>query len=177
MGNNKPKTMAIIRLSDSPPLMGNQEGDHLLQIGVDGAPLAHGLRDGGEIVVGQKPGRSLARRLAALAAHGVPASARFSAGASLTPSAVMATTCPWLCSAVTRAQFVFGAGCARRCRSRSLARAQGSVVELSISAPVSTSVCAVQSDHRPIGSGRAGVVPVSHALTTMPAAPAVRPPR
>ena len=51
---------------------GQRPADDLLDVVVDGAPLAHGRGDGGEVVVGQHELGGLLRRFAALQAHGDP---------------------------------------------------------------------------------------------------------
>ena len=73
----------------------------LAEVVVDGAPFAHGGDDGGEVVVGEHDLGGLLGGLGALRPMATPTSARFKAGASLTPSPVMATTSPSACSAVT----------------------------------------------------------------------------
>ena len=89
-----------------------QEEDELLDVAPDRAAFADGVDDGREVVVGEHHVRGLARDVGAVLAHR-DADVRFaSAGASFTPSPVIATMWPRalnaftmrsFCSAVTRA--------------------------------------------------------------------------
>jgi hypothetical protein len=65
--------------------------DDLLDVVVDRAPLAHRRRDRGEVVVGQHHSAASLAASLPFCPIAIPASARFSAGASFTPSPVIAT--------------------------------------------------------------------------------------
>ena len=89
MGNNKPKTMAIIQAERfRRHLMGTRKVITLLQIGVDGAPLAHGasameakLVGSANLEPGRRPRASPGCPLRPMG--GCPASAASAPGASV----------------------------------------------------------------------------------------------
>jgi hypothetical protein len=87
---------------------GQQEEDGLAQVVVDGAAFLHGVGDGGEVVVGQHHLGGLLGRLGALDAHGHAHVGALEAGASLTPSPVMAVTWPLAWMARTRRSLCSG---------------------------------------------------------------------
>jgi hypothetical protein len=76
--------------------------DRLLQVVPGVAPLLHRRDDGGEVVVLEHHVRGFLGHLRAAPPMATPISAAFSAGASLTPSPVMATTCPLALAAPRR---------------------------------------------------------------------------
>jgi hypothetical protein len=90
------------------PVGRQDEEDRLLQIVVDGAALLDRPLDGREVVVGQDHLDALLAASVPLIPMAMPMSACFSAGASFTPSPVMATTSPAAWSARTRRSLCSG---------------------------------------------------------------------
>src|SRR5664280_908674 len=76
--------------------MGEDVEDEFADVVIDPTPFFDGVDDGGEVVVSEHHGGRLPGHFGARAAMAMPMSAARSAGASLTPSPVMATTCPWV---------------------------------------------------------------------------------
>ena len=129
-------------------------GDELADVGVDRAPLAHRGDDRGEVVVGQDhiAAASLATSVPALPIA-TPMSAALSAGASLTPSPVTATTSPAapgaptrsrsLCSGETRANRTPGSAQERRGAPSSRERVELGAGRSRVSAPAGRSARAM----------------------------------
>ncbi len=74
--------------------VGEDVEDELADVVVDAPPAFDRRDDRGEVVVGEDHGRRLAGDIGARCPIATPMSARRRAGASLTPSPVIATTCP-----------------------------------------------------------------------------------
>lgn len=70
-------------------------------VGIDAAAVEYRLDDGSEVVVGQNHGGGILTYLGAGNAHGHTHVSLLQAGASLTPSPVMAAMQPRRCQAVT----------------------------------------------------------------------------
>ena len=74
--------------------MGEDVEDELADVVVDATTARDGGDDGREVIVGEHHRRRLARDIGAGRPMATPMSARLRAGASLTPSPVIATTSP-----------------------------------------------------------------------------------
>ena len=162
IGRAMPARSATIRVMASPRIGRQRPADDLLEVVVDGAPLAHGRGDRGEIVVRQHELRRFLGGLAALPAHGDANVGALERGASFTPSPVIATVSPRDCSAVTRRSLCGGRGARedvasspppRRVRRRSWRR---------VSAPVTTRSVLRQPDLTGDGARRRGVIAGDH---------------
>ena len=91
-----------------PQVGGQRPGDELDQVVEDAATLLDGGLDGGEVVVREDHVGRLFGDVRAVMPMAMPMSACLRAGASLTPSPVMATTWPRLCRASTSRSFCSG---------------------------------------------------------------------
>ena len=108
MGSGSPNSTATRITSPSPRFVGRVQVMNLVRLSKTPAALLDRGLDGGEVVVGEHHVGGLLGHLGAGLPMATPMSACRSAGASLTPSPVMATTSPRTWSASTRRSFCSG---------------------------------------------------------------------